>query len=87
MAEMPNVKIILVHEGVLQSWLRDLGTFVMFVGLIGLGVVVQSPAMQWTGAAIGFIAVLARAAGHKVSRLSITEARARLDVIERGEAS
>jgi hypothetical protein len=87
MSEKPKIQIILVHERVLQSWLRDLGTFAMFVALIGLGVLVESTAMQWTGAIIGFIAILARASSHRVLRLSIPEARARLDEIERVEAA
>lgn len=73
--------IILVHETALQSWLRDAGTFALFVALIGIGIVANSAAMQWIGAIMAFITSIIRSSG-KVERLSIAEARAKLDAIE-----
>ena len=77
------VAIILVHETVRQSWARDAGTFLLFAGLIGIGIAAGSAAMQWIGAIMAFIATFARSAG-KVERLSVDEARAKLDAIEAG---
>lgn len=54
---------IVLRESIAQSWARDAGTFSLFAGLISLGVYVESGAMQWVGAIIGFMVVISRAAG------------------------
>ena len=74
--------IIIVHETLLQSWGRDLGTFALFMSLIGLGWLIDSSAMQWVGAVIAFITVIQRASG-KVQKLSVADAREKLDALER----
>lgn len=73
--------IILVHETAMQSWARDGGTFLLFIALIGIGILANSAAMQWMGAIMAFITTIIRSSG-KVERLSIAEARAKLDGIE-----
>lgn len=73
--------IILVHETAMQSWARDAGTLLLFITLIGIGILADSAAMQWMGAIVAFVITAVRASG-KVERLSITEARAKLDAIE-----
>lgn len=73
--------IVIVHETVLQSWARDAGTFALFAAMIGIGIAANSEAMQWIGAIMAFITVMIRSSG-KVERLSIAEARAKLDEIE-----
>lgn len=57
------------------------------VGVIGVGIWAESPAMQWIGFAflLLFIVVLAVAWGERNTRLTIDEARQRLDEIERNE--
>ncbi len=73
--------VILVHETAMQSWARDAGTFVLFIALIGIGIIANSAALQWVGAIVAFIATISRSSGN-VERLSIAEARAKLDAIE-----
>lgn len=75
--------IIVIAEGetVRQSWASDASTFALCVGLIGLGLWVDSSAMQWLGAVFAFVATLARV-GSKAKRLTVSEAKNRLDEIE-----
>lgn len=75
--------IILIREGWVQSWLRDASTFVLFIALIGIGVLLQSTAMQWVGALIGFLHIAGRARQlYKTNSFTIPEARAKLDELE-----
>lgn len=78
---MSKPEVIILHETVLQSWLIDASTFVMFLALIGIGVFLDSSAMQWIGAIIGFLTISSRAAGRK-NRLSFNGARKRIDELE-----
>lgn len=72
-------QVIILHETVLQSWLRDASTFALFVGLIGIGILLQSVAMQWIGAIIGMFCL----ATIKISkRLSFDGARKYIDEVE-----
>ena len=70
MSEKEKKVFIILTESRWDSWSRDASTFAMFLGLIGIGVYIESTAMQWVGAAIGFIAIMVRAAGvgKKMSR-------------------
>ena len=86
MAEKTKTQIIVIHETVLQSWARDIGTFAMFFALIGIGWLINSSAMQWAGAIIAFIAIVQRASG-KVERLTIAGAREKLDELEHEAAN
>lgn len=81
-----KTSVIIIHETVLQSLARDAGTVAVFVALIGIGWFIGSTAMQWVGAIIAFIALWQRAAG-SVQRLTIGEARQKLDTLERETAS
>jgi uncharacterized protein (AIM24 family) len=79
--------VIIIHETFVKSWLRDLSTFTLFVALIGLGIVLDSGAMQWMGAIIAFLTIMAKASGvQKKNRRTIAEARKFLDDIEAGRA-
>lgn len=81
MSKSPEV--VIIHETVAKSWLRDLSTFTLFAALIGLGVLLDSGAMQWMGAIIAFITIVARASGtHRRSRKTIAQARQFLDELE-----
>lgn len=75
--------IILIKESAAQSLISDAGTALLFAFLIGLGVWLESDAMQWVGALVGFTSVLARTS-RAGRRLSVREARQRLDEIEAG---
>jgi len=68
-----ELEFIVITESVTQSWLRDASTFALFTALIGLGVMLDSTAMQWVGAIIGFTILFAKCGGVS-KRLSRTEA-------------
>lgn len=78
-----STKIIVVRETLAKSILRDIGTLGLFVSLIGVGVALDSGAMQWTGAAVGFLVIIGRTAGHR-KELTIQQAREYLDKLEAG---
>jgi hypothetical protein len=81
-------EVILLHETATQSWLRDASSVAMFVALIGIGVYLESSAMQWVGALVGFLAIIGKVARvGKDNRYTIPKARARLDEIERQSAA
>lgn len=79
-----KTEFVVIHETTLQSWGRDASTFVLFAALIGLGVLLDSSAMQWMGAIVGFIAVCARTRPN-VHRVDANGARRLLDKIEAAE--
>ncbi|MFI3902563.1 hypothetical protein [Ochrobactrum sp. S1502_03] len=74
-------QVIIIHETVLKSWLRDASTFALFLALIGIGILLQSVALQWVGAIIGFIVVGTRASMIRKC-FTISDARKRLDEME-----
>lgn len=79
-------EVILIHETKLDSVVKDGTTFAMFVALIMIGVILDSAAMQWVGALIGFIVIVGRGARiAKDNRFTVDAARKRLDQIEAGE--
>ncbi|WP_434733738.1 hypothetical protein NL154_05560 [Rhizobium sp. YTUHZ044] len=73
MTEKTEVKFIVITESIFESWARDASTLALFASLIGIGIALDSSAMQWTGAVIGFIATTARAAG-KAKKLTKEQA-------------
>jgi uncharacterized iron-regulated membrane protein len=80
---MADREIILLHETAGQSWLRDMSSVAGFIALIGIGVLLDSTAMQWTGAVLGFLVIIGRMMRvFKDSRVTIAEARKRLDELE-----
>jgi hypothetical protein len=75
------VEVIILKETVLESWMTDAITFALFLALIGIGVLLGSVAMQWVGGIVGFIAIGSREK-LKAHRMTIGEARAKLDSLE-----
>jgi len=75
--------IIVLTEGetMKDSWMKDASTFALFAALIGLGVLLDSAAMQWAGLIVAFITVTAQALG-KGKKLTILGARRYLDSLE-----
>ena len=55
MSAKPQAEVIIVHETILKSVVVDATTFVLFLALIGIGWLLNSDAMQWVGAIIGFM--------------------------------
>jgi hypothetical protein len=80
---MSDRHIMIIHETVAQSWMRDASSVAGFVALIGIGVWLDSGAMQWTGAILGFLVIAGRMQRvWKDNRYTIEQARKRLDEIE-----
>jgi len=79
--------VIIVHETIAQSWIRDASSVAGFVALISIGVYLDSSAMQWVGAILGFLTICGSAtAAARKHKMTVAEARKRLDEIERGQA-
>lgn len=78
---MSDRKVLLIHETVLQSWLRDASTLALFLALIGIGWLFNSEPMQWVGACVGFTFTLTQAKRGEWC-CTIPEARNRLDELE-----
>jgi len=76
-----DVKFVVLHETIFQSWVSDAGTYAMFVALVGTGWALESTALQWVGAIMGFLAVVGHACG-KTEKLTFEQARSRIDEIE-----
>lgn len=66
MTDAPTV--IVIHESAAKSLFRDAGTFCLVVGIIGVGVLLNSPAMQWCGFLMLVVIAFARALLHKSAR-------------------
>src|SRR5436190_870011 len=80
---MSQPKILIISETIAKSWAIDASTFALFVGLIGIGWLLNSSAMEWVGAGIGFLTILARFSGRKKAMtFTISQARAELDRLE-----
>ena len=80
---MSKPEIIIVHETPAQSWKRDASSFALFLAIIGVGVALNSAAMQWVGAIIAFLTLIGSAIHMRDKcKMSIAEARKRLDEIE-----
>lgn len=60
-----ELKIIVVRETVWESIMSDAITFAMVVGIIGVGVYLNSAAMQWAGFLMLVLAALLRAGGRR----------------------
>lgn len=80
---MKEEMVVIVDNRLWQSLGRDIATLGTFVSMIGLGVFLQSSAMQWVGGLIWFLWVIGRAAiVEKKARMTIPQARAFLDKLE-----
>lgn len=80
---MSKHEIIIIHETPLQSWKRDASSVTGFVALIGIGWLLDSSAMQWVGAILGFLFIIGAAFKlGRDNRMTVEEARKRLDEIE-----
>lgn len=81
MTKQPEIMVL--YETTLQSWARDSSSVAGFVALIGIGVWLDSSAMQWVGAILGFITIIGRtiSLGNR-NKFTIEQARKRLDEIE-----
>lgn len=55
--------VVILHETVAQSWMRDLGSFGMALALVGVGWWAGSAALQWVGAIVFFLLMFAKKGG------------------------
>ena len=83
MSAKPQAEVIIVHETILKSVVVDATTFVLFLALIGIGWLLNSDAMQWVGAIIGFITIVSQSS-IRSKRCTIDQARKKLDELEAG---
>lgn len=75
--------IILLRESWQSSLAKDAGTFVMLAGLICLGIIVGSTALEWIGALMGMFWLVAQTMRTTDKyKFTIAEARRRLDELE-----
>lgn len=78
-------KVIIIREGLAESIAKDSFTFLMLTGLVFVGWLLESTALQWIGALMGFAAVCVKASGAQKRRtFTIEGARKRLDEMEAG---
>lgn len=78
-----EIKILCIRHSWQESLVADAGTFATFAGLIGLGWLIGSPAMQVVGALMAMFGIVVRLvnSGRKNGK-TIGEARAWLDELE-----
>jgi hypothetical protein len=80
---MSSPEVIVIYETVAQSVLKDAVSIAALSAAIGLGVVLNSPAMQWVAGIIWLVLVLSLSArAFKDNRMTVAKARKRLDEIE-----
>lgn len=66
--------VVMLHESIWQSAVRDAGTLVMIIAVIGVGWWLGSDAMQWMGFIMLCLGLITRAAGHASNRMTPQEA-------------
>lgn len=74
-------KVIIIRESVMESIITDTFTFATVVGIILVGKWVNSDALQWIGGFMTMMLIMSWASNKE--RLTVNEARAKLDQIER----
>ena len=79
---MSKPEIIIIGEPLRKSLAKNAASFCTIVGIIGVGVILDSAPMQWLGAVIWMLWLIAKVS-MRGKTLSIEEARRRLDEIER----
>lgn len=81
-APKPKTEFIVISESIFKSWSRDASTFALFAGLIGVGILAESSAMQWAGFFVAIVTLISRAGGMKVKRMTRDQAIAHLQTLE-----
>lgn len=73
-------EILFIHVTAREAIVRDASRVLAFILMLGIGVAVESGAMQWVGALFFLLWAVIKA---RHPSMSIAEARRRLDEIER----
>ena len=71
---------VVIRESILKSWATDASTLALATALIIPGWLIGSSAAQWLGFMVFFVMMVGKS---KTKRLTIAEARAELDRIEK----
>ena len=83
---MENRMVVLVDDRLWKSVGRDVVSMVTLVAMVGVGVLLQSSALQWVGAIIWFLWIIGKAASvDKKHKMTIAQAREFLDKLEGGK--
>lgn len=78
-------KVVIIRENLAESIAKDCFTFVMLTSLVFVGWLLDSTALQWIGALMGFATVCVVGSGARKRRtFDIPGARKRLDELESG---
>ena len=82
-----TTKIVILRETLLQSIIIDIFTLLTTVGMVGIGVWLESTALQWVGAIMSMIAAfgMVQAIVSNSYKYTINDARKKLDEMERGD--
>lgn len=77
---MAEQKILLVHESFAQSVMKDVISAVTLLSMVGVGVWIDSSAMQWVAGIIWLLWMVGKSASYaKNSVFSFDAARKRID--------
>lgn len=83
-----KTEVVILRETWAQSIASDAGTVAAFAAMIGLGVHLDSAAMQWIGGILFFMAVVTRSYRKTADgRMSIDQAIAHLEALKAKEAN
>lgn len=81
---MTQPEIIVVHETMAKGIVRDATSFATVFAMCGVGIFLESAAMQWVGGILALLVIFSQASrvSGKNNRMTIAQARARLDELE-----
>jgi len=78
-------EVIVIHESVLASYLKDIGSVGSLTAAVGLGIWLDSAALQWVAGLLWIVMILlASFKSTNDKRMTLADARKRLDEIEAG---
>lgn len=80
-----KAEVIFIRRSAIHQLGIGLIVLATFVSLVGIGVLINSDALQWVGAFLALVAVFMRAAKANKS-MTIAEARQYLDELEKSNA-
>lgn len=83
---MSRPKLIIIKEGIVGSIVTDLVSAGTLLGLIGIGMWLDSAALQWFGGALAMLHILGRASHIGTRFNSVTAAREYLATLEKDGA-
>ncbi|WP_298981501.1 hypothetical protein [uncultured Roseibium sp.] len=81
-------EIIIIDGRLAPSVMKSLTTFGLLTAMMGIGIIMDSSAFQWVAGVVGLIWLIAKASiNAKNSQMTLDQARAFLDEIDRRSAS